>query len=372
MRHLYIHVPFCAAKCRYCSFYSVPVQGHDCAALVNALIAEMNRAELESVRTVYIGGGSPTVLPANELLRLVEYVRNAFDIEQEFTVECNPGQGTRELLRGLRAAGVNRLSVGAQSFSEAELAFLGRSHTVRDIYRCLDAARCVGFANLSLDLMFAIPGSDAAAWNLSLRQALSFGPEHLSAYSLTVEPGTPLAADVEAGRVRPVDEETDRAMYLRTIDAAGHAGLEQYEISNFARPGRECLHNLAYWNNDAYLGVGPAAHSNEGRRRTANIADVAAYIAAVQKGESPVAETAELSPAEAACETAVLNLRRIRGIDAADFRERTGFDLYALFARTLETHCAAGLLSVTPETVALTPAALPVADTVLADFAAPD
>jgi oxygen-independent coproporphyrinogen-3 oxidase len=374
---LYVHVAVCRSKCRYCGFYSVPAGGVNTGRLVDGLLRELDRHEGIEFRTAYIGGGSPSALPASELLRLVRRVRERCPRGTEFAVECNPGQVDADLLSELREAGVNRLSFGAQSFIARELELLGRGHSVEQIEAAVLAARQVGFENVGLDLIFAIPGSTLADWHRSLEAAVALNLDHVSAYSLSFEPGTVFETWRGAGRLTAVDEELDRAMYEWTIDRLDRAGLGQYEISNFARPGFECRHNLGYWANRPYVGIGPAAASclTEGTHaggslRITNDADVERYLAAVESGRASPAQTLAVSSDDAVCETAVLNLRRRCGIDRAEFQRRTGRDAIQVFGEPIERWRTMGMIEVTGQSVRLTRQALPVADTILCDFAA--
>jgi oxygen-independent coproporphyrinogen-3 oxidase len=374
---LYVHVPVCRSKCRYCGFYSVPAGGVDSGRLVSGLLRELERHDGVEFCTAYIGGGSPTALSAGELLRLAQRVRRRCPHAEEFTVECNPGQVDAELLAGLRRAGVNRLSFGAQSFVARELELLGRGHSVEQIGAAVAMARRAGFENVGLDLIFAIPGSTLAHWQASLAAAVSLNIEHVSAYSLSFEAGTVFEAWRRAGRLAAVEEELDRAMYEWTVERLEQAGLEQYEISNFARPGCECRHNLGYWANRPYVGIGPAAASCltdgihvGGSLRIANDADIERYLAVVDRGGAAPAEMQTVSPDDAACETAVLNLRRRGGIDRAEFQRRTGRDAMRIFAEPIGRYREMGLIEVTDRAVRLTGRALPIADTILCDFSA--
>jgi oxygen-independent coproporphyrinogen-3 oxidase len=372
---LYIHIPFCRTKCGYCGFYSEPIANHDSEKVISAILREMSRYDLgDTVRTVYIGGGSPSCLPAEQLLRLVEQCPTA----EEFTIEVNPGQISENILSQLHKTGVNRLSIGAQSFNQNELAFLGRGHSVNDIGRAVQAAGAAGFENMSLDLIFAVPpstslgagGSTIESWRHSLKSAVDLDVRHISAYSLTYEERTPLQKAVEAGKVVPVDEETDRAMYETAIDELKKAGFAQYEISNFAKSGFECRHNLVYWANRPYVGIGPAAASYWDGKRSSNVADVEKYTEMIERGDSAVAESETPSVLEIACETAVLNLRRRNGIDLAEFKAHTGFDATELFAEPIERYKKIGLIDNAGGRVFLTRKALAIADSVLCDFAA--
>ncbi len=343
--------------------------GHNVGSLIDALASEMDRYELgRRVKTAYIGGGSPSCLGDEILLRLVGTVARRFDAD-EFTVEVNPGQVDENILRRLRESGVNRLSIGAQSFNRDELDFLGRTHSVADIDTAVQRAMAAGFDNISIDLIFAIGGSTVESWKCSLQSAIELGVQHVSAYSLTFEKQTPLYAARQAGKIAIVDEETDRAMYETAIDELEGAGLAQYEISNFARAGFECIHNLRYWANDAFIGIGPGAASYYAGRRTMNIAHIERYVEGIRAGCSVYAEVETPTAVEAACETAVLNLRRKRGIDIEEFRIRTGHDAMKLFCEEIERNRKLGLLGTDGQHLFLTPKALPIADSVLCDFA---
>lgn len=362
---LYVHVPLCASKCRYCGFYSAPAAAHDPKRVVAALIAELDRHDLGAAGTVYIGGGSPTSLPVELLGRLLGAVASRRPPVREFTVECNPGQTSIETLAVLRDGGVNRLSFGVQSFHEPELALLGRRHSASDASRAIRQARGVGFDNIGLDLIFAIPGSTLASWQQSLQEAVNLGVQHISAYSLSIEPDTDLSRAVRAGELDRVDEETDRAMYELAIDYLASAGLVQYEISNFARAGFACRHNQGCWENRPYIGIGPSAGSYWQGRRTTNIADIRQYIARMERGRDVVEQSACDDPV---CETAVLNLRTRKGVDLAAFRAATGAEFTEVFRLPLEQYRRQGLIEVDGGRVRLAREALAIADSVLCDF----
>ncbi|MCF7976053.1 MAG: radical SAM family heme chaperone HemW [Phycisphaerae bacterium] len=367
---LYVHIPFCTSKCAYCAFYSEPVHRHDTHRLMQAIHTELAQHDTRSVCTAYIGGGSPSSLPTSELTDLVKAIMSRCPDLAEFTVECNPGQVTLARLKQWHDLGVNRLSMGAQSFDAGELRCLGRSHDADTIKTAVHLARQAGFNNLSLDLIFAICGSTPATWQASLNQAIALHPEHISAYALTLEPGTPLAEAVAQGRQLAVDESTDMAMYEQAIAALTQAGYEQYEISNFARPGYTCRHNLGTWLNHPYLGIGPSAASSSGTTRTQNFSDIKTYVAAMESGVSPVETSVATRPMDRICETAVLNLRTRHGIDVQRFRQVTGQDPHVLFAGPIRRYCEQGLLTIEENRIFLTARALPIADSVLCDFAA--
>lgn len=367
---LYLHVPFCRTKCRYCGFYSRPIDQYDAGAVVAVMITEMEQIEKnEDIKTIYIGGGSPSVLEREHLLRLVGRAKHRCPAAKEFTVEVNPGQVDAGLLCELHRAGVNRLSIGAQSFIQQELEFLGRGHTVDCIRRAVRQGRAAGFDNISLDLIFAVPGSDLDSWKHNLSSAIELQIDHISAYALSYEEGTPFSKDLAEGLIEPVDEDTDRAMYELTIDELEQAGIEQYEISNFAGKGFECRHNLNYWANGSYIGIGPDATSYLNGTRSTNFADIDKYVRAVTSGESTIESSETLNDIERACETAVLNLRRRCGIDLAQFKSQTGFDVLELFAEPILRYRKMGLIEIDADRIWLTRQALGIADSILCDFA---
>ena len=368
---LYVHVPFCDGKCPYCGFYSEPVSEHDAASLVAALITEVDRyGAVSTVHTAYIGGGSPTCLPGELLAKLVEAVAARWPGIVEFTVECNPGQVDSRTLIVLRDRGVNRLSFGVQSFHEDELALLGRRHRAEEAARAIQLAQNLGFENVGLDLIFAIPGSTLATWEHSLQSAVALGIQHISAYSLAFEPGTPLEGARQAGQVRRVDEQTDRAMYELAIDFLGAAGFAQYEISNFARAGFACQHNLGYWQNRPYIGIGPSAGSYWQGTRSVNVSDIRQYVARIESGQDPFDRCEPTDRAARICETAVLNLRTRAGVDLPTFRQTTGADFLEVFGTSLQHHERQGWIEIDGNRVRLARKALGIADSVLCDFSA--
>lgn len=369
---LYVHVPFCVRKCRYCSFYSEPVGSVDTGGMVSAMKAELGRYELgEKVDTVYVGGGSPSCLPPAELFGLLDEITNRCTDLKEFSVEVNPGQVDGEFLCGLRERRVSRLSIGGQSFVDEELVFLGREHTADDILRTFEFGRKAGFSNISIDLIFAIPGSTVDFFRYSLESVIALGCEHVSAYSFSIEPATAIGRACEHGEVVKVDEETDRAMYEMAIDELEGVGIVQYEISNFASEGFECRHNLKYWSNDPYVGIGPGAASYFRGERYNNIADIGKYCELIENGKSAKVDGHRCQGVEAACETAVLNLRKRTGICLTEFAERTGYDAMELFGETVERYVREGLMEVSDEDggrICLSRKALAIADGILCDF----
>lgn len=369
---LYLHIPFCKSKCSYCNFYSEPVSTCDTSALISAMIKEIEsyRPDLV-VSTIYIGGGTPTCIGDDQLCTLINALKQHFESAGsalEFTVEANPNSVTGKLLKQLRDLGVNRLSIGAQSFDKSELSLLGRTHRPEEINTAVSAARNAGFSNIAMDLIFAIPNSTIETLKHSLQRAIELSPTHISAYSLTYEPDTPLYRAKKQGSIVAIDEETDRQMYELTIATLTAAGYEQYEISNFARPSFQCAHNQTYWANKPYIGIGPSAGAWFENRRSTNLQSIDKYITVINNSQSPVAESNLPNPIEIACETAVLNLRRIAGIDIAQYKMQTGFDIFDLFKNEIDHNQKLGLLKVGQQKITLTQKALPIADSVMADF----
>ena len=371
---LYIHIPYCQQKCLYCAFYSEPVEQNNPESLVDALFMELERyAITEPLVTVYIGGGSPTCLSPDLLTELVTSLVSQYNETREFTIECNPAQADERLFEQLLELGVNRLSIGAQSFNAKELQTLGRIHQPQQMAQAVQMARAAGFGNISIDLIFGIPGSTVDTWRYSLETAASLGVQHISAYSLTIEKATPFDRAVKEGTLSLIDEPTDRAMYETACEVLKRAGFVQYEISNFAKPGFECQHNLRYWKNLPVIGIGPAAAGWYKDKRTNNVPDIAAYIEKIENHQFAYTEEHTPTPEQIACETAVLGLRMIEGIDLFEYEKQTGLDFMLLFGHVIKQHCASGLLECTADNhCRLTEKGLSYADTVSSDFASVD
>jgi oxygen-independent coproporphyrinogen III oxidase len=320
------------------------------------------------LRSVFVGGGTPTVLGADRLGRLLGLLANWIGGRAEVTVEANPAMLTPDLCRALAEGGVNRVSLGAQSFREAELALLGRLHGPTDIDRACDAFRRAGVNRLSLDLIYGLPGQSLADWRDTVRRAVTLGVGHLSCYALGIEPGTPLAADVRAGRQLPADEDLQREMFYCLDDDLADAGLRRYELSNFAQAGQACEHNLTYWHNGAYLGLGPAAASCiDGVRRT-NRPDLDRYCQTLRGGQLPPAEQERLEGDRALAETLMLGLRLIGGLDIGDLTARFGISPVEVFPKTARRYRQMGLLHVENDRIRLDRQAWFVSDAILADF----
>ena len=373
---LYLHLPFCFHKCHYCDFYSVVDQKEDRQeAFTTALIHELERrcdeATLKPV-TIFVGGGTPTYLRPPLWARLLEAMhrRGVLDRVTEFTVEANPETVTPALMRQLAQGGVNRVSIGAQSFDRGSLAALERWHDPDNVPRAVDACRAAGLTNFSLDLIFAIPGQTLDMLDTDLDRLLQLRPRHLSTYGLTFEPQTPLAARLRVGQVTEVDDDTQRAMYGRVLDRLEAAGFERYEISNWAkqagagdRPGaNRCRHNLAYWHNENWLGLGPAAASHIGGRRWRNAPNLTTYLAT-----SPRPTTADheaLPPEDRVGERLMLGLRLAEGVARAWLDEHA--PAASRRGRAIAEMVDLGMLTWTPTHLRLTRRGLFVADSVIA------
>jgi oxygen-independent coproporphyrinogen-3 oxidase len=327
IRHLYVHVPFCAKICPYCAFHVHRGGAEAQRQFVQALCTEWRRAREEfplALETVYFGGGTPSILSAELFSEMTELVpRQAWNDGREFTLEVNPATVTPAKAAAWRAVGVNRISLGAQSFDPAMLEILGRQHAPEDIPATCALLREHGFDNINIDLMFALPGQSEAKWEETLRATLACEPAHISAYALTYEEDTPFFERLRRGEWRQ-DEEREIAMFTHTREVLRDAGLIDYEISNFARPGFESEHNLAYWRGADYLGLGPSACSTIGARRWKNVADTTAYIARIARGGSVREELEELDAATRARERIMFGLRMREGVSREVFPSDDG------------------------------------------------
>ncbi len=371
-RAAYIHIPFCAHKCGYCDFASLAGVDHLADRYLSALEREMASALVspQEVDTIFVGGGTPTRLDAPQLDRLTGIIRRWLIRAPgaEWTVEANPGTLDAEKADILAGAGVDRVSLGAQSFRAESLRVLERHHGRPEVEQALEIVR-PRFPRWSLDLIFGVPGSSLDNWRDDLDIALGFGPEHLSCYGLVFEKGTALWKQQQSGEVRPLEEEVERSMYEETIGRLAGAGLPMYEISNFARPGHESRHNLVYWANEAYFGFGVGAARYVRGVRSVNTRDLPGYLRRIESGELATGPSEELSPEARARETAILMLRRTRaGIDRADFRLRTGYEIDSLAGPAIERFRAEGHLEDDGDHLRLSSEGLFVADRVLCEF----
>jgi len=397
----YVHLPFCHSKCGYCDFYSLPTQPEWVDALTRAIRREISlRDGGRPVRTIFVGGGTPTVLPADALKQILAAIPRS-PVAVEFTVEANPSSADELKLDLLRSQGVNRVSFGAQSFFADELAVLERLHDPSHVPEAVRLARRAGFESLNLDLIFGIPGQTLERFEESLRRAMELEVEHIACYSLMYEEGTALTRRKRQGQIHPADEELELAMFERAIDFLTAAGYEHYETSNFARPGRRCEHNMVYWRNEEYIGIGPSAVSYENGLRTKNVSDIRRYADAMlidegarsAKGAVPgpvglplasavrdlpgaeerrpldiIAESEHLDADGAARETAIQMLRLSEGIDVAAFGRRFGLDPRTRFADAVAPFIASGHLAADDRAIRLTRRGMPVANVVMRAF----
>jgi oxygen-independent coproporphyrinogen-3 oxidase len=318
VEHLYLHVPFCAAKCHYCAFYSEAGSAAKMEDYVGAVVKELeNFTPRLAPKTVFFGGGTPSLLPAPLMRRILEAVggwglRRAVS---EWTIECNPSTVSSEKAKLFREFGVNRISMGVQALDDELLETIGRIHTVEAAIGSYEKLRAAGFGNINLDLMFGLPGQTMAHWQKTLRRAIDLQPEHLSTYCLILEEDTHFWSLLQKGLIKP-DEELELAMYETGMEMLAAAGYRQYEISNFAKPNRECAHNIAYWEGRDYIGLGPSACSTVGDKRWQNAPDTDRYVAAMRNGERALAYEEPLTPELRASERAAFGMRMNAGVPA--------------------------------------------------------
>jgi oxygen-independent coproporphyrinogen-3 oxidase len=316
---LYIHIPFCIQKCIYCDFFSVPYDESAAKKYVESLCRELflKKDSVNTLRTIYIGGGTPSVLPDECFRQLFQCLRNNFHLSPsvEITVEANPGTINESNINTLLSLGVNRLSIGIQSFDNDELRTLGRIHTLEDSINSIDLIKKAGMKNFSVDLMYGIPGQTNESWHDSISKAVGFSPTHISTYELTLEEKTPLYGLIKSDEIKMPDEDLILQMYNHAIDYLESCGYEHYEISNLALPGSRCIHNLNYWDRGEYIGVGAGAHSFVNGVRLKNIEDIDMYIENVKSGIILKKETSKLTPEEAMKEFILLGLRKTEGIN---------------------------------------------------------
>ena len=383
MAGLYIHIPFCVRKCIYCDFYSIPsVEGSVAQRLRSYVYADQHvfldalEKELESLpedfapETIFIGGGTPTELSDRDFASFLDLLRQkvTFDQLREWTCESNPGTLTEEKVRLLREAGVNRMSIGVQSFDPAALEFLGRIHSADEARAGIRLLKAAGFQSMNLDLIYGIPTVDPDVLSADLAAAVELGVDHIAAYCLIFEDGTPLADLQRKGYVKEVDDDVELAQYQLVRSRLADAGYHQYELSNFAKPGHECLHNLLYWDGGEYFGCGPSAHSHWQGRRWSNVRSLESYCKQWLTGTFAPAMEEMLSPEAKARELVIFGLRKTRGIQLADFTARTGYTLDQLYGDTLGWLCDIGMLTRDAGSIRLTESGLFLSDSVFAEL----
>lgn len=370
---IYIHIPFCVRKCPYCDFYSITDLSLK-SRFVQALNREMEIVELDAFffDTLYIGGGTPSVLNPDAIERIIKTVFLHFDFlpDAEVTIEVNPATVSFEQFRDYFKAGVNRLNIGVQSFQEGNLNFLGRIHSEVDAFLAYESARHAGFDNIGMDLIYGLPEQTKANWRFDLEHAVQMRPDHLSCYMLTCEPGTPLHQDLKGGRFQRLNEVNVRDLFDLTIDYLESHRYVHYEISNFARRTDTTLalpvsrHNMKYWSFIPYVGFGPSAHSFIEPQRYWNCSDVKKYIREIEAGRLPIEEKEVLSTEQLMMEAIYLGLRTINGIDLAEFNQRFKVDFLRTFDKTITDLEKSGLLKIAQDHCALTRKGLSLLDSI--------
>jgi oxygen-independent coproporphyrinogen-3 oxidase len=374
--NLYVHVPFCARKCSYCAFYSEASSGELIERYVGALIRELERVAADlRPRTIFFGGGTPSILNLRQWERIIRAMqRLQLSGVMEWTVECNPATVSLDKAKLLRSGGVNRISMGVQSFNEALLDRLGRVHSRQMVYDSYDILRQAGFDNVNLDLMFAIPGQTLEVWRETLAEATALGSEHLATYEVIYEEDTPLYDQLQAGKFQ-VDEDLACAMYEELVEHTAKAGFQQYEVANFARagpidnqlstshvPNRACQHNVNYWRGGSFYGLGPSATTYVRGVRTKNGSNTPLYCEQLEQGRHPVESREELAPLARAGETAAFGLRMVAGWPFEQFRQVTGYDLRSEWEEDMNQLAQQGRARILPDRFQLTREGLRFAD----------
>jgi len=329
---LYIHIPFCMSKCPYCDFYS-STSISAISDFLDALFKEMEmyRDRFNPFDTVYIGGGTPSLLSSKQLENILIKVRENFDLlpDSEITIEANPADLNRFFLESIREIGINRINIGVQSFDEKVLDFLGRRHSIKQAISAIEASRRAGFHNIGLDLIYGVPEQNVESWLDTLKQAVVFLPEHLSCYQLTLEAKTPLGIKCQAGEFSVPGEESQYEFFMKTSEFLRDAGYIHYEVSNFSR-GQEYAsrHNQKYWNHSPFLGLGPSAHSFQSNQRWWNHRSLDQYLTSINAGNLPVQETETLTMEQLRLEALCLGLRTKRGVSLQGFKDQYAYDLF--------------------------------------------
>jgi oxygen-independent coproporphyrinogen-3 oxidase len=378
---VYVHIPFCTKHCAYCDFntYVEKAQSGIVEATVDAICRDIEQTAVanpamavRTVPTIFFGGGTPTFLSGEQLARILRAIYSSFNVDPaaEISSEANPGTSDAGRFAIMREVGFNRLSIGVQSFDDEILVALDRFHTGGEATAALRSARTAGFENINLDLMFGLPKQGIEHWLASLHRAVDQNVEHLSLYALTLEPGTRFERLHAGGKLGLPDEDTEAEMYERCIETLVEAGYEHYEVSNFARPGFRCRHNLTYWRNEEYIGFGPGAVSYFQRRRWKRERLPKRYIDKVVAGADLAVESECLEPEAALGETMMLGLRLREGMPLQPVRERFGRDPLVVYAETIRRLAREGLLHVDPHRLTLTHAGLLLANTVVSEFLA--
>ena len=359
VKSLYIHIPFCTQICHYCDFNKFFIQNQPVDGYIQSLLKEMDLYHLsqsEPLSTVFIGGGTPSALEPIQLEQLLFTMKEKIKLEPhyEFTVEANPGDLTNEKLRIMKEAGVNRLSLGVQSFNEELLKKIGRAHNVRDVYETIDMARAAGFENISIDLIYSLPGQTLTDLEDTIDRALQLNLPHFSAYSLIIEPKTVFYIMLNKGKLSLPGEDAEATMYEYVMQRLVEAGYHQYEISNFSKEGYESKHNLVYWNNEEYYGLGAGAHGYLGDVRYHNHGPLKKYMNAIEENRKPIIEQITVSRKEKMEEEMFLGLRKMEGVSPKLFKQRFSADIEDVFGDTIKRMVSEGLLEISEGRIKLT------------------
>lgn len=373
MLELYIHIPFCIRKCNYCDFLSFPEMESGIAQYCHALKEEIKRtgdqAEDIGVRSVFIGGGTPSILEAEQITEIMTCIRNNFSIEKnaEITIESNPGTLNAEKLNCYYELGINRLSIGLQSTDDDCLRRLGRIHTFQEFEKNYEQARKSGFQNINIDLMSGLPGQSLRGYEDTLNRVTELKPEHISSYSLIIEEGTPFYKSDSVLQQLP-DEDTERKMYERTKEILAQQGYERYEISNYARQGRECIHNLGYWEQVPYLGMGLGASSFYNGARFSNERNFRKYLSTPYLPFEHREDYVQVSREEQMEDTMIFGLRKMKGISVSEFEREFGTPIWEMYGSVIERYSNLGLLIQEGDVLRLTDAGIDVSNRIFEDF----
>jgi oxygen-independent coproporphyrinogen III oxidase len=370
---LYIHIPFCREKCAYCDFYSITdhlLIDRFVAALKQEAAMTLSEKGL-TVDSLYIGGGTPSILKEDQIIGIINFIYNQANIyiNSEITIEVNPESVRHEWLKAVREAGANRVSIGIQSFDDKALSFLGRIHSVSQGREAVAAARAAGFDNVGLDVIYGFPGQTRAGLEADLKQAIALGPEHISCYMLTIEPGTPLEGALRRKAFQPLPDSRQGDLFLAAAEVLTGNGYLHYEISNFARgPETRARHNTKYWQRVPYVGLGPAAHSYSGSARSWNVRDVTAYVESLSGGRLPRLSEEVLTVRQKMMEALYLGLRLADGLEIDAFNREFAVDFQALFAPVLQEHLSAGLMEMAQGRCRLSTRGMLFHETIVADL----
>lgn len=373
---LYIHIPFCIQKCRYCDFLSISLNDAAylddyCSCLEKEIIQQAAQHRVETIATVYFGGGTPSLLSASQIERIIHTLYRSFNLQEqaEITVEANPATLSRAKLKDLRDAGVNRISLGVQSFSDHDLKLLGRAHNAADALNTVEDLQALNWNNYNIDLIYGLPGQSIDKWEKNLDRAADCDPAHISAYLLQLDPGTPLGVDLARGLWHPVGDDMEEAMFKLTREYLPGRGFVHYEISNYCRPGRECRHNLLYWSSRQYLGLGSGAVSFSDSRRWINPWPVEEYCTPLRQGRLPDHRLLEtMSVQDLVAESLVLGLRLVEGVNLHEIEERLGVDPRTCYGELIDDFIGRGWLRRQGDRLCLPPDLFFVSNQILCHF----